>query len=286
MIAFLGAMKCCVRLMMCWRCQGACNLKTGVYAIRNRVNQKRYVGSAAKSLDSRWYFHRWELRNRSHGNRHLQAAWNKYGEGSFVFEVLEKCEPEVCLEREQYWIDVYQSCNDKRGYNICPAAGSRLGAKHTDKTRAKLARLSHQQMMSKAQEERSKMARAASKRRWMGHAKKVRVKLTSEEVYRRRVEANQRPERIAKIKAAWRRRGFRARQSAVHKGKVWTEEHKRNHTAAMKSSEVRAKISKSHKGLKLSPKVSARMTARRLAKISPEKRREIGRIAAAARWGK
>lgn len=32
--------------------------------------------------------HRWQLRNGTHDNKHLQNAWEKYGEDAFVFEVV------------------------------------------------------------------------------------------------------------------------------------------------------------------------------------------------------
>lgn len=46
---------------------------------------------------------------------------------------MEYCEPDVCIEREQYYIDLY-----KPEYNILKLAGSRLGYTHTKETLAKL----------------------------------------------------------------------------------------------------------------------------------------------------
>jgi hypothetical protein len=53
--------------------------KTGVYGIRNRINGKVYVGSASKSLAGRIRGHLSGLTKGTHFNRHLQAAWNRYG---------------------------------------------------------------------------------------------------------------------------------------------------------------------------------------------------------------
>lgn len=111
-------------------------LLTGVYAIRNTVNDKHYIGSASVSLKTRWYAHKKMLRDRKHFNRHLQSAWDKYGEESFEFLVLLRIQPNRCLEIEQYYID-YHWCM-KSCYNLSPTAGSQLGIKRSDETRARM----------------------------------------------------------------------------------------------------------------------------------------------------
>lgn len=59
-----------------------------IYQITNMSNGKYYVGSA-DSFERRTWQHKYALRNNKHKNPKLQAAWNKYGEDMFVFEVLE-----------------------------------------------------------------------------------------------------------------------------------------------------------------------------------------------------
>ena len=108
---------------------------TGVYCWLNRVNGKRYVGSSAKSILKRMRKHRQDLSTGRHYNRHLQSAWNKYGSRKFAFVILERCDSEDCIVREQYWMDKYQSANPRFGYNIAPKAGSTLGVKLGKPTR-------------------------------------------------------------------------------------------------------------------------------------------------------
>lgn len=63
----------------------------------------------------------------------INKAQLKYGYSGFSLLILEYCEPEVCTDREQYYIDLY-----KPEYNILKFAGSRLGYTHTEETLAKL----------------------------------------------------------------------------------------------------------------------------------------------------
>lgn len=80
---------------------------SGIYKIENTCNGKFYIGST-KNLQKRKYDHFYELRKGSHKNKIFQRSFNKYKEESFVFEVLEFCEPEDRLELEQIYLDVYQ----------------------------------------------------------------------------------------------------------------------------------------------------------------------------------
>lgn len=105
---------------------------SGIYEIVNRVNGKRYVGSAV-DLSQRWREHRSGLARGKHHSRHLQAAWNKYGDTSFEFRVLKECAPIDLLREEQAEFE-----RRRPEYNICPTAGSTLGRLHSDETRRKI----------------------------------------------------------------------------------------------------------------------------------------------------
>lgn len=87
---------------------------SGIYKIENLVSGKIYVGQS-RHIKSRFIQHKSELRNGSHYNKHLQYAWDKYGEESFVFSVIEECPIELLNERELYWIDKLDAYNS--GYN-------------------------------------------------------------------------------------------------------------------------------------------------------------------------
>src|SRR5438093_11494316 len=97
------------------------NTASGVYIIKNKVNGKFYIGSS-KDLRHRFNEHKFYLNKGIHRSA-LQFAWNKYGEVSFEFGVLELCEEEVLLQREQHYLDLYKPFVDcGRGYNILKEA--------------------------------------------------------------------------------------------------------------------------------------------------------------------
>jgi group I intron endonuclease len=108
-------------------------IKPAVYKITNTENDKPYIGSSV-DVYKRLYRHRNSLRKGTHPNLHLQSAYNLDGEESFTFEVLEETikDKNLLAEREQYWIDYYDSSNPKKGYNILPKAHSGIGFKHTE----------------------------------------------------------------------------------------------------------------------------------------------------------
>lgn len=94
---------------------------SGVYKILNLVNDKFYIGSS-KNIYERWDSHKKELRHNCHYNGHLQNAWNKYGEDNFQFIILEKCEPEQRLEREDWYIKNTKCYLSEIGYNVQSSA--------------------------------------------------------------------------------------------------------------------------------------------------------------------
>lgn len=113
-------------------------METGVYAIRNKINGKSYIGSAAQTFEKRWAVHRHYLRQKKHHSIHLQRAWDKYGADAFEFVVLERVAPLECVSAEQRHIDSVQSAKMEFGYNIAPTAGSLLGSKRTPEQKERI----------------------------------------------------------------------------------------------------------------------------------------------------
>ena len=91
----------------------------GVYTIMNTINNKQYIGSSTMSFAKRLEHHICLLRTGKHKNKHLQRAFNKYSEKKFEFKIIEICEKENCLIKEQYYLDNF---NFDDLYNINPIA--------------------------------------------------------------------------------------------------------------------------------------------------------------------
>lgn len=95
--------------------------KSGIYQILNLENNHSYIGSTC-NLDRRKRRHFTELNCNIHHSIYLQRAYIKYSKDKFEFKVLEYCDKEQLLEREQYYLD---ELNPE--YNICKIAGNCLG---------------------------------------------------------------------------------------------------------------------------------------------------------------
>lgn len=91
------------------------------------MNNKTYVGSSV-NLRNRLYKY-YSLKHLKEKNVPIHNALLKYGYSNFSLEILEYCNLDNILEREQYYLDKL-----KPEYNILKKAGSSLGFKHSEKT--------------------------------------------------------------------------------------------------------------------------------------------------------
>ena len=112
--------------------------RIGIYGIKNTVNSKIYIGKTGMNFGDRWDSHKSLLRNDKHDNRHLQNAWNKYGEDSFEFIIVEECSVEDLDDKEKYWIKYYKEQN--LSYNILDGGDgfNNLGTHLSEETKRKI----------------------------------------------------------------------------------------------------------------------------------------------------
>lgn len=106
---------------------------SGIYAIVNLRNGKRYIGSAV-NLSARWRDHKHRLQRNKHHSVVLQRAWHAYGAEAFAFWVMQICPVDHLIALEQTSIE-----REKPEYNICLKAGSSRGRVHSPEARAKMA---------------------------------------------------------------------------------------------------------------------------------------------------
>ena len=86
-----------------------------IYIIKNTVNSKVYIGQTRTSVDQRWKEH---LRHAQYGDQVINRAMKKYGVDKFYIETLEICDISILDEREIYYIDLYDSTDKSKGYNV------------------------------------------------------------------------------------------------------------------------------------------------------------------------
>jgi group I intron endonuclease len=88
-----------------------------IYKITCVKNQKYYIGSTVNKTQ-RWARHRRELRTGVHKNKNMQAAWNKHGEATFEFAVLENvADPVLLMQVEQRYLDACVGSADCFNHN-------------------------------------------------------------------------------------------------------------------------------------------------------------------------
>jgi len=135
---------------------------SGIYLIRNKLNNKIYIGSAVNTK-KRFYEHRWALNKESHCNIYLQRAWLKDGESMFSFEKYLECKKKDLIFYEQLIIDASIIRYGRENiYNLCLSAGSTLGRKHSDETKRKIGEKSKGRWTGKhhTEETKKKMSKA------------------------------------------------------------------------------------------------------------------------------
>lgn len=89
----------------------------GIYKITNLINNKVYIGSSVR-ISTRLMSHKYDLRLDKHSNQYLQQSFNKHGESNFSFEILELCDENNLVLKENYYILKYKSNDLENGYNL------------------------------------------------------------------------------------------------------------------------------------------------------------------------
>ena len=84
-----------------------------IYIIRNKINDKVYIGKTNVTIEQRFRDHIYDSKKRRCEKRPLYSAMRKYGADQFYIELIE--ETDDTSNREKYWIAFYNSYH--YGYN-------------------------------------------------------------------------------------------------------------------------------------------------------------------------
>lgn len=157
-----------------------------IYLIRNLINDKVYVGQTRQKIETRFSYHRSMLRAEKHDNDYLQKAWNKYGEKSFEFSILEDGieSQENLNQKEIYYISEYAATDRLHGYNLREGGNASKFSQDAIKSISmaqkkrftrpeERKRLSDKAVVRYKTEEGKKFASERSKQTWKNHRDKM-----------------------------------------------------------------------------------------------------------------
>lgn len=91
----------------------------------------KYIGQTSRPAIERWREHLYPLRKNKHHNRYLQAAWNKYGESAFRFEIIKEFNTLDELNKAE--VEMIQ--NGTNLYNLAEGGNSHT---HSDESKKKI----------------------------------------------------------------------------------------------------------------------------------------------------
>lgn len=229
---------------------------SGVYIIICINNGVIYIGCAVSILE-RWQRHKRELNANNHHNEYLQRSWNKYGESSFVFGILETVPIDDIQACEDYWIEwfllvgvsIFNASiksnypqNGRTGHPLTPETKAKISAKLTGgkasvETKAKLSAMRTGHKLSPETIEKLRIKNTGRKMSLESRAK-------MSDAWKNRTQRRQTPEE-------------RAKRSKTMIGRHFSPEHRANLSKSQigkkrpyRNDEYRAKISLAHKGRK------------------------------------
>lgn len=88
-----------------------------IYKITNLINNKIYIGLTKKSIESRFYHHKYTATNGK--GYYLHNSMRKYGVDNFEIELLDWAEDLKTLkEKEIFYIKEYKTTDPNYGYNL------------------------------------------------------------------------------------------------------------------------------------------------------------------------
>jgi len=112
--------------------------RSGIYRWVNTLTGETYIGSST-NLANRFkdYFSQKNVKRiLERSESRILRAIQAHGYSNFSIEILEYCDSTETIIREQYHIDLLSP-----EYNILKVAGSSLGYKHTEETKAKISKI-------------------------------------------------------------------------------------------------------------------------------------------------
>jgi group I intron endonuclease len=106
-----------------------------IYKIKNKINEKEYIGCTINTLKKRIEEHVWRCLN-SDSNSKFCNSLRKYGIENFESEILEECDVKEIYSKEKKYIEKYETYT--KGLNSTLGEEGCLGYKHSEDIRKKI----------------------------------------------------------------------------------------------------------------------------------------------------
>ena len=156
-----------------------------VYCIKNKVNEKEYIGLTTRQLQSRWKQHIYESKreNSWEWNTPLGNAIKKYGEENFEVFVLKECSSlEELKQKEIECISERKSFVRLGGYNMTKGGDGRLGCIHSEETKKKISLSQIGKIISDKTKEKYRIAKSGKYTRGK-HPKAVKLLINGSKIF-------------------------------------------------------------------------------------------------------
>lgn len=225
-----------------------------IYVLKNKINNKVYIGQTWKLLIERWNNGKGYL-----GCRHMNYAINKYGKNNFYYQILTFCSTQKTANYwEEYFINKYDSVIN--GYNL--KKGGSTG-KHSEESK----RLTSQSLLGRkfSDEHKKKIANGRVGKKHTEETKKIISKL---KIGTKMPQSHKNKMSIRMIGNSYRK-GI----GSTFKGKKHTEEAKEKNRLAhtgnknpnpnfgkSRSEETKKKISEALKGKSLTEETKKKLS--------------------------
>lgn len=223
----------------------------GIYCIYCNGNQKIYIGQSI-NCQRRFNEHIRMLNKGNHVNPYLQHSWEFYGSKEFDFLILEKCEN--LTEKEQYWINYFNSLNKEHGFNVVPVRENNVMRQETKEKISSSLKNFYSKSNGEHHRKIAKIAWQQSREQIIESLIKVKQSLSYREKMRAialaRFENKEQRLLMSKIaKEAWQDKKYREKQVQQRKEWASTEDGKK-HIVRMVDSHTKESYKKTSESLK------------------------------------
>ena len=108
-----------------------------IYLIINKQNGHKYVGQTTQTMNKRWAGHCQSALRMS--DAPLHRAMRKYGNHNFLIREIDECDESLLDEKEQYWIEYYNTFESNEGYNATSGGGRTVFSEETKQKLSEIA---------------------------------------------------------------------------------------------------------------------------------------------------